>query len=226
MVIKLIHIKSQLKIIKRYSSLVFVGIMFYAISILVITLLSSKIRQHHLLSKVNFPLLIIIISVFSTAAMFADLFPGKMNEKRGYVLQLWSLRKVIISKNGASTLITLLFPLPFLVVLPFFFHTSFQDYLNAGLYLITTLPPYLIFGNMISFSRKGLQSTDDKSDILPYLLLLSICAPMPYLVLESGLKSSVFCLAFFILCIMIWYFYLLPRYEHQFIELLTKSDLL
>jgi len=121
MVIKLIHIKSQLKIIKRYSSLVFVGIMFYAISILVITLLSSKMRQHHLLSKVNFPLLIIIISVFSTAAMFADLFPGKMNEKRGYVLQLWSLRKVIISKNGASTLITLLFPLPFLVVLPFFF---------------------------------------------------------------------------------------------------------
>ena len=200
------HIKSQLKIIIRYSELIIGGIFLYLSATILVVLLYRANK----LSDSNIPIMCTVLTTFFTGALFGSLFCEKPNELTGYLLTPWSLRTTILSKNYATLLIAVLFPLPALVIISFFVHFDLQNYVDAVLYWVTSIPVCMLAGNVISTSRTTLSST---RNAMPLQFLMVSASVIPYAIFKMWLNSASLCIVFSCISIIIWIFYVLPIAE-------------
>lgn len=166
-------------------------------------------------SVLNIPLVIFIINCMTLGPLLGEIFCGEEPEKRSYCLVPWCIRTIIISKSLALVLVILLVPIPMLIGSSFFFHSGFQDYVSASLFLITSIPVFLVIGNMVSVLANKQQSGDSSSNLVFHFLML-IIAFIPYLIFKIWLQSALLCLLFCALSLSGWYFYGLPVAENKF----------
>jgi hypothetical protein len=216
------HLKSQLRILTRYTGMLKGGVMSYlGVSMFLIVLL-PKADGVNLKNFLNIPLLCVAFGVYFSTPLFGDLFCGKENERRSYRLSPWSLRYVIISKNLISIITAILFPIPLLIVSAWFYPAGLQDYLNALLFLIMSFPICMLFGNWLSVSSKALQSTSGSQDTILLLFLIITLMPVPYVIFKLWLHSLILCISFFAISLNIWYYYELQFIENKFLTYIFK----
>jgi|GEM_PF-6668054 len=218
------HIKSQFRIMMRYTGLLKGGIMSYLGIAMILIMLLPKMNQTSLKFFFNIPLLCVASGVYFSGALFGDLFCGKKNERHYYRLSPWSLRYVIIAKNLISILIAILFPIPLLIVCAWCYPAGLKDYINAFLFLIMSFPICMLFGNWLSVSSKALQSTSGSQDTIAMLFLIVTLMPFPYIIFKLWLHSLILCISFFAISLVIWYYYELQFIENKFLTYFSKIN--
>lgn len=191
----------------RYLDLIALSIIFF---ISVVILLVSLSQSY----TINLPLLCIALSICVTAGLFGRLFCEKKNEIMGYMLTPWSLRSVILSKNIALFLLSIVLPLPILIVASFFFSITAQEVIDMVLYLITSISVCLLLGNMVSVSKNVMASA--RLSISPLQWVIVAASPVPYLIFKSWMGSWTLCVSFFCVSCFVWYYYELPWVERNF----------
>lgn len=215
----LTHTTTQLKIIIRYSNLVVGGVLSSLNIALVLVILYPK----NALVQASFPLFIVFFASLLTGGLFANLFCEKQEEVYSYVLAPWSLHSVIVSKNYALAGLSVLLTFFILFVISIFIQSSLESYVNAVLYFITSIPVYILLGNIVSVSQRALSSIKPPT-LLQWLIVAA--SPIPYVIFKSWLDSNLLCILFLGLAILIWYRYELPILEEKFQTNFHKSNLL
>lgn len=204
------HIRIQIKIFGRYTDLLFGGLMIY------FSYLMIMIAFYEYKTILNMPLLIIIICTLCTGPFMGDIFCGGQSEKRIYCITTGSVRSIFICKNIALILIILVFPIPLLFSSSFYFHSSLQNYMVGGLYFITSIPVFMIVGNLVSVWINGKEELENTSRRIIFQFLMFIAAFIPYLIFQVWLQSVILCILFSMFSILGWYYYVLPIVENRF----------
>lgn len=202
----LTHIKSQFKIVIRYSDVISGGLLTYMSAGILLGILSRSYN-------INMPLLCVFFANFCTGVLFGNIFCEKYRAIRGYLLTPWSVRSVILSKNVVLLCLSVIYPLPILIVASFLIPSDGQDYINAVLYFITSIPVSILLGNRLSLSRRALLSS---KVVLPAQFFIAIASPIPYILFNVWLNSLTLCIFFAGISLTIWYLYELPSAEKNF----------
>ncbi len=213
----LICLKTQFLIIKRNAnllskiSILFAGIlvMFFAIH--------KDARAMSFFSVLNIPFLGFVFVCLGSVEFFADLFCAGKNEKCLNTMAPWNLKRNLISKNIVIIFMVLIPGFLIVILLAILFPDTIHNYLNIGLYFFTTFPVYMILGNRISVSKKGLKPRLDDSEILIPSFGTALAAQIPYAVFKLWLHSITLCILFPLGMLSLWYFYELPILEKKFL---------
>jgi len=193
----------QLKIVARYSDLFIAQGMFYS------GLLMIFVSLYDFKTILDIPLLIVVIGCVGAGPFLGEIFWGGVQEKMNYCIIPSRLYTILLSKSIALIIVMFLTPIPVLIGSSLFFDINFHEYINAGLYLITSIPIFLIIGNIVSAWYPVWQPANS-SRILFFQTLMVIISGIPYLIFKVWLESIFLCLVFGVLFASLWYYCVLP----------------
>ncbi len=191
----------------RYLSMTIGVVLFYIILGVILVDLSLSY-------SINILLFSVALAVFFIGGLFGNLFCEKKNELQGYMLAPWSLRSVILSKNIALFVLSVVVPLPVLIAVSFFVPIAAQHYIDMALYFITSISVCLLLGNIVSVSKKVMTSARMGLSLFQWLIIAA--SPVPYLIFKSWMQSWLLCVSFFCVSCFVWYFYELPWMGRNF----------
>lgn len=212
-----IYLKTQLLILKRNANLLSKIIILYVSIIVMFFAMQQDARAMPVLSRLNVPFLGFVFVCLGSVDFFSDLFCAGENEKRLYTIAPWNLRSNLISKNIGIIFIILTFGIPIIIFTAFLFPDTIHNYFNIGLYFFTSFPVFMILGNRISVSKKGLKPRSDNSEILIPTFGTALVAQIPYAIFKLWLHSIPLCVLFSLAMLSLWYFHELPTLEKKFL---------
>lgn len=211
------YLKTQLFIIKRNANLLSKILILYAGIIVLFFALQQDVKAMSVFPRLNVPFLGFVFVCLGSVDFFSDLFCAGENEKRLYIIAPWNIRPNLISKNIGIVFIILIFGVPMIILTTFLFPDTAHNYVNIGLYFLTSLPVFMILGNRISVSKKGLRPRLDNSEILAPVFGTALAAQIPYSVFKLWLHNIPICILFSILTLSFWYLHELPTLEQKFL---------
>lgn len=195
----------QLIVFKRYYNFVFLSIVFNLFSFFLIIVFNDLELQ------VNRALIIAFINVFTLGSFYCDIFSSHENELKSYLLNPWIFKQVAISKFISLTVIILSVIITTILISNFFFGPiTIYDIKIAVIFILSSLPVYLILGGMVSSLKLEIW----KADLIPSKLiqkfLISTFAPIFFIVLQLWLKSILLYMLLFFSSCFLWFYIGLP----------------
>jgi hypothetical protein len=197
-------VRVQFKIFNRYVKLIFV-FAFECMFVLLYALMPRAVQE-----ATHYPLSVAGFSMISVGFLFVEFFAGGKNERRHYVLSPLQMKAIVLAKDLVICSIALAMPLPmFLLGLCFFGATQHECY-EAVLYLVATVPLFVLIGNFVPALLTKKESVAGVVVVLLVQSSISVVASMSFVVLYCGLHSPLLCLSVAVATALLCYYKGIP----------------